>query len=109
MAMDAAFTNEDDLLILGDFNLVPDDLQQALGMESHITGTGSTLNTTGARTQNLYDHLLINDAGDTAELVGNGEVLDVRGEASTNRVFFQTVSDHLPIRALFRIDGMDDD
>lgn len=108
-AMAAAFPGEEDHLIIGDYNLVPEDLQQALGMESKITGTGSTLNTTGGRTQNLYDHLLVYDDGETAELLGNGEVLDVIGKAATPRDFFKTVSDHLPIRAVFDTGGPDDD
>lgn len=109
-AMGSAFPGEKDLLIIGDFNLTPDDLQLALGgAESHVVGSGSTLNTTGARTQNLYDHLLISSSQETGELVGSGSVLDVRAEASTERVFFQTVSDHLPIQARFKTGGPDDD
>lgn len=108
-AMGTAFPGEEDLLILGDYNLVPEDLQQALSKESKVTGTGSTLNTTGGRTQNLYDHLLVHDDNENRELLGNGEVLDVVSKAATPRDFFKTVSDHLPIRALFNISGPDDD
>lgn len=65
-------------MIIGDFNLRPEDLMQALRAETHVVGTGSMLNTTGARTQNLYDHILIYEINATDELLGAGEVLDVR-------------------------------
>ena len=40
-------------------------------------GSGSTLNTSGARTTNLYDHVLIFSQAATQELIGSPEVLDV--------------------------------
>jgi hypothetical protein len=71
-------------------------------------GTGSTLNSEGTLTTNLYDHLVVFEASATGELVQPAGVLDLRGMASSNRVFFQTVSDHLPIVGRFRV-GVDDD
>jgi len=108
-SMAAAEAGEADLLILGDFNLVPSDLEEAMGREVPTVGTGSTLNGSGQRTQNLYDHLLVFDGDETSELIGTAEVIDVRGEATNDEMFFDTVSDHLPIVARFNVSGPDDD
>lgn len=108
-SMATARPGEADLVILGDFNLVPSDLEEAIGREIPTVGTGSTLNGSGDRTQNLYDHLLVNDGDATSEQIGSAEVIDVRSEAATNKVFFDTVSDHLPIVVQFNTAGPDDD
>lgn len=71
--------------------------------------TGSALNLTGSRTANLYDHLLVDDLGASKELVGNARVLDVRNEAASPKVFYKTVSDHLPIQAYWTIPRQDYD
>jgi hypothetical protein len=107
-AMRQARAGERDHIIVGDFNLVPSNMQAALGYPVITAGTGSTLNTAGERTTNLYDHLLIGDQAVTSELQSNPEILDVRDVATTRPVFYRTVSDHLPIRARFR-SGPDDD
>jgi len=108
-AMAASRPGERDLLILGDFNLVPSDLAEAIGREIPTVGTGSTLNGSGERTQNLYDHLIVADRNATTEIIGTAEVIDVRAEAATHKVFFDTVSDHLPIVARFDANAPDDD
>jgi len=108
-AMAAAQTGEADLLILGDFNLVPSVLAVTLSEADRTEGTGSTLNLTGERTANLYDHLLVHNETASAELVGNAAVIDARDSASSPKIFYQTVSDHLPIVAEWRITGPDDD
>jgi hypothetical protein len=41
-------------------------------------------------------------------MIAPEEVLDVRGVASSNQLFFQTVSDHLPAIARFRVAADDD-
>jgi hypothetical protein len=107
-AMAAARPGERDLLIAGDFNLVPIDLQETVSRPINTVGTGSTLNSTGAVTSNVYDHLLVFDVTATHEQLEPARVLDVRHVAATNRAFFQTVSDHLPIAARFRIIPDDD-
>lgn len=107
-AMRQARPGEEDLIIVGDFNLVKANLEDALGGPVLTVGSGSTLNTSGARTTNLYDHVLIFSQGATQELMGSPEILDVRDVATSPAVFYQTVSDHLPIRAQFR-SGPDDD
>ena len=108
-SMATARPGELDRIILGDFNLVPSDLEDAIGREIPTVGTGSTLNGSGERTQNLYDHLLVNDSDATSEQIGSAEVIDVRSEAANNKLFFDTVSDHLPIVARFNTAGPDDD
>jgi hypothetical protein len=107
-AMRQARTGERDHIIVGDFNLVRTHMEDALGQPVLTVGTGSTLNSSGGRTTNLYDHLLISDQTATKELESSPEILDVRDVATSPAVFFRTVSDHLPIRARFR-SGPDDD
>ena len=108
-AMSAARPGEKDLLIIGDFNLVPAILHGTMAAADRTEGTGSTLNSQGGRTANLYDHLLVHDEAATAELEGNAVVLDELSQAASPKVFYQTVSDHLPIVVRMRSTGPDDD
>jgi hypothetical protein len=108
-AMGAAQPGERDLIIAGDFNLVPADLEDAVGREITTAGTGSTLNGQGDRTGNLYDHIVVDDPQTTAELIGSATVIDVRDVAADNETFFRTVSDHLPVVVHARRTGPDDD
>jgi hypothetical protein len=107
-AMGQALPAERDRILVGDFKLGTTDLEVALGPQVRTLGEGTTLNSLGARTANLYDHLLLFDRSATREMVGSPEVLDVREVAATPRAYFRTVSDHLPVRALFRAEGDDD-
>lgn len=52
-AMSALRAHERDLLIAGDFNLVPDELDGLVQATDATTGSGSTLDTDGERTTNL--------------------------------------------------------
>jgi hypothetical protein len=108
-AMKHARPGEADLFVAGDFNLTPDVLKEHSTAADKTTGTGSTLNSSGARTSNLYDHLLVSDSQATSELVMSAQVLDVRKKASTNKMFYKTVSDHLPIVGRFVRNRADDD
>lgn len=108
-AMEAARPGERDIFIAGDFNLVPDDLQQVITVTDRTQGSGSTLNDQGERTNNLYDHFFVLDQEATSEMIGNPEVLDVRGSAANDKTYFNTVSDHLPIFVKMRCSGPDDD
>lgn len=108
-AMAAARPGEGDLFILGDFNLVPSDLDPLTSAADRTTGTGSTLNLDGDRTANLYDHLLVHDETASSELIGDAQVIDVRHVASSNDVFYGSVSDHLPILIEVQSGGTDDD
>jgi len=108
-SMEAARPGEEDLLILGDFNLVPGSLAVTLSVADRTEGTGSTLNLSGERTGNLYDHLLVHDEAASVELVSNAKVIDVSDSAANPQIFYKTVSDHLPIVAEWRITGPDDD
>jgi hypothetical protein len=108
-AMRAAYPGELDLFIAGDFNLVPSDLDGLVAASDMTVGTGSTLNTKGERTTNLYDHLLVFDRAASEELVLKAQVLDVRGYAPSPKLFYQTISDHLPITGYFLRHAEDDD
>lgn len=107
-SMAAAQLGERDLLIAGDFNLVTSDLRTTISQDVRTFGTGSTLNGSGAVTNNLDDHLVAMDLTATTEMIAPEEVLDVRNVAASNKLFFQTVSDHLPIVARFRVVADDD-
>ncbi len=107
--MRASRPGEADLFIAGDFNLTPDILAGVISAADRTIGTGSTLNSKGGQTANLYDHLLVFDKHATSELVMDAKVLDVRNRVSSNKVFYQTVSDHLPIMARFFRNRADDD
>lgn len=108
-SMTTARPNEGDLLIVGDFNLVPAKLHQTISYADRTNGSGSTLNYLGQRTGNLYDHLIVHDESASSELIGNAEVLDIRNVAADEQTFYSTVSDHLPIVIRMRASGADDD
>lgn len=107
--MAAANPDERDLLIVGDFNLTSSPLQASTRAEDRTEGTGSTLNSEGERTENLYDHLLVRDEAASQELMGNARVLEVSDRAADPRSFYRTVSDHLPVVARWNLAGGDDD
>jgi hypothetical protein len=108
-AMGQAKLGEGDLLIVGDFNLIPDILNLAIAVADRTEGTGSTLNIKGERTLNLYDHVLVHDEAATSEMVDDAVVLNRIGLAATPKLFYQTVSDHLPVMVRLRSSGPDDD
>ncbi len=108
-AMQQARPGEKDLFVAGDFNLTPDVLDGLTATSDKTVGSGSTLNSKGVRTKNMYDHLLILNAQATGELVLPAQVLDVRSKASSNKSFYKTMSDHLPIMGRFVRDTVDDD
>jgi hypothetical protein len=108
-AMAAARPGEGDIIIAGDYNLVPADLRAVVSVDVTTQGTGSTLNSSGGRTSNLYDHLLVHDRQKTSEMIGDPEVIDVLNVAADNKAFFDTVSDHLPVVVRLRASGPDDD
>ena len=108
-AMTHARPGEADLFVAGDFNLTPEVLKEHSTAADKTIGSGSTLNSSGARTANLYDHLLVFDSPATSELVLPAQVLDVRKKASTNKAFYKTASDHLPIVGRFFRNRADDD
>lgn len=107
--MSHAVPGEKDLIIVGDFNLIPDILHGAVSEADRTEGSGSTLNSNGGRSSNLYDHVLVYDEAATSEMIGNATVLDVLPKAATPKIFYQTVSDHLPIMVKMRDSGPDDD
>jgi endonuclease/exonuclease/phosphatase family metal-dependent hydrolase len=88
---------EKDFILAGDFNLTPSILHEAISSADRTEGSGSTLNSKGEQTNNLYDHILVHDETATSEIIGNAVVLNRIGLASNPKVFYQTVSDHLPV------------
>lgn len=108
-AMEKARPGEKDIFIAGDFNLVPAKLKQAVSQAVNTRGSGSTLNKEGQRTTNLYDHFLVYSDTDSSEIVSIPAIFDVRNQASTNKLFYQTISDHLPLVVQISTAGADDD
>lgn len=101
--------NEADLIIAGDFNLVPIEIQEALNFAPGTIAIGSTLNSKGAITRNIYDHILVHNKSATQEMVDSPTVLDVTSFASNGKEFYSKVSDHLPVVARFKSFAIDDD
>ena len=66
--MRQAKSGEADLLMVGDFNLIPSILHEAVSAADRTEGSGSTLNSNGDRTINLYDHILVHDEAATSEM-----------------------------------------
>lgn len=88
-----------DVIMVGDFNLTPNQLKTSLPTYGDlVAGTGSTLSTTGAVSSNQYDHVLVMPDEPVASKLAPAVTLDVRNVATSERAFFQTVSDHLPIQ-----------
>ena len=108
-AMGQAKPGETDLLIVGDFNLIPSILHGAVSAADRTEGSGSTLNSNGDRTGNLYDHVLVHDEAATSEMVVDAVVLNRISLTATPKLFYQTVSDHLPVMVRMRSSGPDDD
>lgn len=100
---------ENDVLLVGDFNLVPSELAAATSITDWTEGGGSTLNRHGDMTSNLYDHVLVDDLAASPELRKKSRVLDVRSKSSSAREFEKTVSDHLPVIAELEVFRPDDD
>lgn len=100
---------ENDVLIVGDFNLTPTELARVSSLTPLQRGHGSTLNDRGGRSANLFDGVLVESPALSPEVALAAEVLDVRKYASSARVFAQTVSDHLPVQVLLTVRSPDDD
>ena len=108
-AMSEARPGEKDLIMAGDFNLTPRNMKKALGSRPGMTRQGSTLDASGARTKNIYDYILLHDAEATTEMTEQPTIIDVRRIAADVATFRDSVSDHLPVVAVFKTDGEDDD
>ena len=108
-AMSDMRPGEKDLIIAGDFNLTPSNMEEALGVRPAMSGLGSTLNASGARTRNIYDYILLHDADATTEMTEGPKIIDVRQFVASNKIYRDSVSDHLPVVAIFSSDGEDDD
>lgn len=100
---------EGDLLLFGDFNLTPASLAEVTKLTIFGSGDGSSLNAAGARTDNLYDNLLVASLAETPELLDRAEVLDVREAVANPEYYVAHVSDHLPIRVTLHPSSEDDD
>lgn len=106
--MHERFPAEEQLFIVGDFNLGRKQLAPLTAATDRTEGRGSTLAESGAISEHLYDHLLAYGEASNQALLAGAEVLDVRSEAFDPKLFRRTLSDHLPLVAQLRC-GMDDD
>ncbi len=108
-SMAAAQPGEQDLLIAGDYNLVPNKLQAVVSVPVDTEGSGSTVNSSGAVTTNVYDHVLIHDPAATQERIESPRILNVIRVATSPQGFYRTMSDHLPVALSLDASGPDDD
>ena len=108
-AMLEAREDEKDIILAGDFNLNPDRLGRVTKREITISGNSSTLNTHGELTGNIYDYVLVHDPHATTEMREQPRIIDVRSEVGSNLEFFENISDHLPVVAIFLTGRPDDD
>ena len=102
---------EQDVILLGDFNLPPGDAAFAnlkAILEPLITGTRYT--TISENAKSLYDNFWF-DAAFVSEYDGQNGVddFDVTVFDNDDRAASLAVSDHRPIWATFETDGVDDD
>lgn len=101
---------EKDIFVFGDFNLNPTHLDAITTLEPVVQSQqGSTLNSSGERSKNLYDNLLLYSFWDTPELVTAAEILDVRAQVGGPGRYRERVSDHLPLRITLELSSPDDD
>mgnify|MGYP002035361279 CR=1 FL=1 len=103
--------NEQDVIVLGDFNLPPEDYAFAEMVEV-LTPlfTGDRYTTISENAKSLYDNIWLNP-GYVAEYTGqNGiDAFDVMVFNNDDKAASLAVSDHRPVWARFRTDGVDDD
>ncbi|MBX3230348.1 MAG: endonuclease/exonuclease/phosphatase family protein [Labilithrix sp.] len=101
-AMKASRPGDPDVLLLGDFNLKPNELAEVLPRYVDLTtNTGSTINQSNEITNNQYDHALVPPGARLLAATKPAETLDVRGVVAGNK-FYTSVSDHLPIRVILK-------
>jgi hypothetical protein len=100
---------ENDVFVLGDFNLIPKDLAAVTHYELLAPNDGSTLSPTGERSSHQYDNAILISRASTPELQGGAETLDPREEVGSPRYYRERVSDHLPLRLVFKLRAQDDD
>lgn len=94
--------NEDDVIMLGDFNADPDHfgrLGSIPGITPLIRGQGVFSNT---RQNALYDNLIVH-APSTTEYAGRSGVFNVMREYSRSLDEAEQVSDHFPVWAEFSV------
>jgi endonuclease/exonuclease/phosphatase family metal-dependent hydrolase len=87
------------MMLLGDFNLTPPEMAEALPRYKVLSAEGpsSTLDDDDSLSPNRYDHLVMRADDRMLPRIPPSEVLDVRKRAQGD-TYFRSVSDHLPIR-----------
>jgi endonuclease/exonuclease/phosphatase family metal-dependent hydrolase len=103
--------NEQDVIVLGDFNLPPEDpgFQELLSLLTPLF-TGNRYTTISENAKSLYDNIWF-DPEHLSEYTGDYGMddFDVTVFGNDDRAASLAVSDHRPIWARFRIDLPDDD
>ena len=109
-AVQSADADEQDVIVLGDFNLPPED--RTLGTSHRLTPlfTGNRYTSIAENAESLYDNFWF-DPEHVGEYTGaNGiDAFDVMVFGNDDRAASLAVSDHRPVWARFRTDGPDDD
>jgi endonuclease/exonuclease/phosphatase family metal-dependent hydrolase len=98
-AMKASAPAGSDIVLAGDFNLTTSEIKEVLPNYIDLTdGNGSTLNDTSGISDNEYDHIIVMPGQTLLTNTKPAIVMDVRETHQPDAGFYQTVSDHLPIR-----------
>jgi exonuclease III len=116
-----AATDEEDILIVGDYNMIPgddDDNFDALNPDGHLRFISTDLALaggfshirSGGQPGNFLDGYAIGDSA-TAEYIDDSiEVVQLHDDMGISLTDFRNdVSDHLPLLAVFSTDDADDD
>ncbi len=102
---------EQDVIIAGDFNLVPTRPAwlEALGADGlrRLIDPAALTTLSGGRLRNHYDDVVV-DPRYTTEFTGDSGVRDLGAEAGSLTLAERTMSDHLPVFAQFATDTDDD-
>ena len=94
-------TNEDDFIVIGDFNVTPDDLL-VMPMVTNLRTVVPTSISTKTRNTGCVDNLVF-DTEATLEYRANGGVLNLMSEYNLSLEQALLVSDHMPVWAEFSI------
>lgn len=106
--MSRAEPGEADLILVGQLNLAPAELEPLTTARDRAACAGSALNRLGEPTAAPCDYVLVHDPAASVE-VGSGAALDVRAVAPSPAEYRRRVGDHLPVVVPMRVSGTDDD
>ena len=100
---------DDDLIMVGSFNLGVDDLVRVAPANVVTSGAGSLVMDDGTLSGDLWDHVLVLDIDASHEARAGAVVVDVRDEMGGAAGYGSAVGDRLPLSLTLDVTGPDDD